>query len=98
MLTLDAGAAGHLRVGLDPEQVQALIDGGDLREDGDYLVLSDEAGNALAANAVAEGGAPRAGGATLRDGRLLLVAPAPRPGNGDATDARPALPRTGQDD
>src|SRR5690606_22272062 len=96
LLTLDAGAAGHLRVGLDPEQVQALIDGGDLREDGDYLVLSDEAGNALAANAVAEGGAPRAGGATLRDGRLLLVAP--RPGNGDATDARPALPRTGQDD
>lgn len=98
LLTLDAGAAGHLRVGLDPEQVQALIDGGDLREDGDYLVLSDEAGNALAANAVAEGGAPRVGGATLRDGRLLLVAPAPRPGNGDATDARPALPRPGQDD
>lgn len=77
LLTLDAGADGHLRIGLEPAQVQALIDDGDLRQDGADLALSADAGTAMTANAVAGGDAPQARSAAVRDGRLLLVA-APR--------------------
>lgn len=74
LLTLAAGVGGHLRVGLEPEQVQALIDEGGLQEDGEDLVLSAEGSSALASSAVAVGEAPQARAAAVRNGRLLLVA------------------------
>lgn len=74
LLTLAAGVGGRLRIGLEPEQVQALIDDGGLQEDGEDLVLSAEGSSALASSAVAVGGAPQARGVAVRNGRLLLVA------------------------
>ena len=74
LLTLDAGAGGHLRIGLQPEQVQALVDEGGLQEDGGDLVLSDAGSAALVSSAVATGTTPQARGVAVRDGRVLLVA------------------------
>jgi len=80
LLTLAAGVRGHLRIGLEPEQVQALIDDGGLQEDGQDLVLSDEGSSALASSAVAADEAPQARGVAVRNGRLLLVAGSDPPG------------------
>ena len=79
LLTLDAGADGHLRIGLDAGQMQALIDGGGLQQDGEDFVLSADGDNDVTASAIAAARVPQAQGATVRDGRLLLVAtPAPQ--------------------
>ncbi len=75
LLTLDAGVGGRLRVGLDPAQVQALIEDGGLQLQDGELVLPDEGGAALAASAIASGPAPAARAAVLRNGRVWLVAP-----------------------
>ncbi|HET6396166.1 MAG TPA: filamentous hemagglutinin N-terminal domain-containing protein [Pseudoxanthomonas sp.] len=76
LLTLDAGADGHLRIGLEPAEVQAMIEDGGLQEDGHGLVLSQDGSTALASSAVAAGDAPQARGVALRDGRVLLLAAA----------------------
>ncbi|WP_051412404.1 filamentous hemagglutinin N-terminal domain-containing protein [Pseudoxanthomonas sp. J35] len=79
LLTLDAGADGHLRIGLDAGQMQALIDGGGLQQEGEEFVLSADGDNDVAASAVAAARVPQARGTAVRNGRLLLVAtPAPQ--------------------
>lgn len=94
-LTLDAGVGGRLRIGLEPAQVQALIEDGGLREEGEDLVLSEEGSSALASSAVAMGPAPQARGVAVRDGRLLLVATAPARNTAAAgTPHPPARPRS----
>ncbi|WP_158497846.1 filamentous hemagglutinin N-terminal domain-containing protein [Pseudoxanthomonas suwonensis] len=74
LLTMDAGADGHLRLGVQPTEVQALLDSGSLREDEDGLVLTSSGVNALRAAVVAHEGAPQARVAAVREGRLLLLA------------------------
>lgn len=102
-LTMDAGADGHLRFGLAPDEIQALLDGGGLVQDEDGLVLTAQGASALAAAVVAHDGAPQARIATRRDGRLLLLASEQTdsaqlqaaPGRG--TGHRTALRRDGED-
>lgn len=86
LLTLEAGADGHLRIGLDPAQVRTLLEDGGMRQEGGELVMSAEAESTVAASAVAGGGAPQARGAVLRDGRLLLLA---TPADGGQAGAAP---------
>lgn len=74
LLTMDAGADGHLRLGVQATEVQALIDSGSLREDEDGFVLTSSGASALHAAVVAHEGAPQARVATMREGRLLLLA------------------------
>jgi len=85
-LTLDAGANGHLRLGVGPEQVQELLEEGGLVEDEDGLLLTARGANSLAASVVARAAAPRARQLSVQDGRLWLRA-APADATRDETDA-----------
>jgi filamentous hemagglutinin family protein len=74
-LTLDAGADGHLRLGVPHSQIQALLAEGGLVEDEDGLTLTAQGADSLAAAVV--GRDPRAGAVRLsrmEDGRLWLRA------------------------
>lgn len=95
LLTMDAGADGHLRLGLESAEVDALMESGGLREDEDGLVLTAQGANTLHAAVVAEDGTPRARVAAVRDGRLLLLADgagdAPTPASSGRHGTRPGI-------
>ncbi|WP_162407653.1 filamentous hemagglutinin N-terminal domain-containing protein [Pseudoxanthomonas jiangsuensis] len=78
-LTLDAGADGHLRIGIPAADVQALVDSGALVEDEYGLALAEHGDAAVVEGAVAGDGTPQAAAAAVREGRLLLLADAGAP-------------------